>query len=138
MAGACVFDIIISKLCHQYEPSLIVLLKINKDLEIVFYNTILIFDLAIIFLIKGGEKPMLDAEEVTKQWSKFRGKYGVSIGENWVQKAVMIHYHVYYYLYKLGCIDNDLDWFVIDHFCEPINKDQNRVVTFFLPIDWDW
>ena len=71
--------------------------------------------------MKTVEKPMLDTEKVAEQWPKFRGEYRALIGDDWVQKAVMTHYHVYYNLYKSRCIDGNLNRFVVDHLDESIN-----------------
>ena len=44
-----------------------VLLEIDKSLEIDFYYTVLSFDLAISLQIKGAKESMLDAKEVAEQ-----------------------------------------------------------------------
>ena len=59
--------------------------------------------------MKGGKKPTLDAKKVAKQWLEFWGKKTASIGDNWILRAVVMYYHVYYNLCKPVCIDNDLD-----------------------------
>ena len=73
--------------------------------------------------MEGGKKPTLNAEEVAKQWPEFRDEKRASIGNDWVWETVMTYYHIYYNLCKPGCIDDDHDWFVIDHHCESINND---------------
>ena len=95
MAGACVFGIIISKFGNWKESGLIVLIKIDKNLKKNFYSIVLPFSLAVSLQIKGVEKPMLDAEEVREQWPEFRDKKRASIGNNWVYKTVVTHYHIY-------------------------------------------
>ena len=47
IASAGIFGIIITKLCHGKKPYPIILLKINKGLEIGFYYAILLFGLTI-------------------------------------------------------------------------------------------
>ena len=47
MANGSIFRIIIDSLYYKKKPYLIILLKINKNLKIDFYYTILFFDLAI-------------------------------------------------------------------------------------------
>ena len=138
MASARIFGVIISKFSHWQKPGLIIRLEINKSLKIGFHGIVLLFGLAISLRMKGIEKPMLDAGEVTKQSSAFWGKKKASICDNWVRKAVVMHYHVHYNLCKSGCIDGDLDQFIVDHLCEPINNDYNKVVTVSLLINWYW
>ena len=79
--------------------------------------------MAVSLWIGGSEKSMLDAKEVAKQWPEFQGKEKASIDDNWVQKTVVIYYHVYYDFCKLRCIDSDFDWFIIDHIYKPIKND---------------
>ena len=71
--------------------------------------------------MKGGKKPTLDAKEVIEQWLEFWGEERASIDDDWVRKTVVTYYHVYNNLWKLRCIDGDLNWFIVDHLCEPIN-----------------
>ena len=54
VAGASIFDIIISKLCHGKKICPIILLKFDKNLEVDFYCTIQPFSLAICLQIKGN------------------------------------------------------------------------------------
>ena len=63
---ARVFVIIISKFGHWFEATLIVLLEIDKSLEVSLYDIILSFCLAVSLQIKGGEKLTVDAKEVIK------------------------------------------------------------------------
>ena len=137
MAGTCVFDIIVSKLVYWYKLSPIVLLEIEKSLKVSFHSTDLPFGLAVSLRIKGRGKLMLNAKEVAEQWPEFWDEEGVLIGNDWVWKTVVIYYHAYYNLCKPGCINGNLDQFVVDHFYEPINDDLNRGVTVFLLIDWN-
>ena len=70
--------------------------------------------------MKGSGKPTLNIKEVTKWWPKFQDENKASIGDYWAWKTMVIHYYVYYNIYKLGCINSNFDWFRVDHFCEPI------------------
>ena len=54
MAGASIFGIIISKLCHKKKLYLIILFKINKSSKIGFYYFILSLNLAIYWKIESG------------------------------------------------------------------------------------
>ena len=123
MANARIFGIIISIFGHWQEPSLIILLEIDKSSEIGYYGTDLPFGLAVSLRMEGGEKPTLNAKEVVKWWPEFQSEKKASISKNWVQKTVVTHYHIYYNLCKPEYINGDLDRFVIDHLCEPINND---------------
>lgn len=67
IVGAGIFSIVICKLSYWQEPDLIVLLKINKDLKIYFYYTILIFGLVINFRVKCSKKSVFDFKKIIKQ-----------------------------------------------------------------------
>ena len=64
IANANIFGIIISKLYHKKKLYLIILLEINKNLEISFYYTILPFNLAVNLYVEGDDKFLLDAKEI--------------------------------------------------------------------------
>ena len=67
MASAYILSIVISKVGHRQESSLVILLEVDKRLEIRFYRTILTFCLAVCLQVKGGGESPLDAEEVAEQ-----------------------------------------------------------------------
>ena len=46
----------------------------------------------------------------------------------------MPHYDVDNNLSKAQGVNSDLNWLVINHFCEPVDDDEDRVVTVSLPI----
>ena len=71
--------------------------------------------------MEGSSKPTLNAKEIAKQWPEFQVVKRASFDDNWVWKAIMTHYHVYYDFCKPKCIKNDLNRFVIDYLCKPIN-----------------
>ena len=48
---------------------------------------------------------------------------------------MLMYYRVYDDFCKLGCIEDDLGQFVVDHLHEPINNNQNKVVTVSFSID---
>ena len=50
----------------------------------------------------------------------------------------MSHYHVNDDLSKARSVDGDLDWLVMNHFCEPIDDDKDWVVTVSLLIRRNW
>ena len=132
MASGSIFGIIIYKLGYGQKLSLIVLLEIDEGLEVSFHYTILSFNLPVSLQMDGGSKPMLDTKEVAKQWPEFQSKKRASIDNNWVWKGVVMHYHVYYNLYKLECINSNLYQFVMDHLCEPITY---NYITVPFPMD---
>ena len=47
----------------------------------------------------------------------------------------MTYYHIYDNFCKPGCIEGDLDQFVVDYLYKAINNDQNGVIIVFFPID---
>ena len=63
-AGAGILTIVIGKLRHRKKPCPIILLKVDKSLEISFYCTILPLCLAIYLRIEGSEEFLLDAKEI--------------------------------------------------------------------------
>ena len=88
--------------------------------------------------LKSSRKPPFNAEKVAEQWPELQGQKKASIGDNLMQEPMVTYYHVYDDLCKPGCIKGDFDRFVGDYLPEPINDDQNRVVTVIFPINWDW
>ena len=64
MASTDIFGVVIGKLCYRKKPCLIILLEIDKDLEIGFYHTILPLNLAICLWVKDGEKFVLDIKKI--------------------------------------------------------------------------
>lgn len=66
MPGASAFYMIISKFSYWQDPSLVILLIINKNTKISFYNTVLSFDLAISLRIKSHKESLLNFQEKIK------------------------------------------------------------------------
>ena len=60
MAGASIFGIIISKLYYKKKLYPIILLKVNKNLEVSFYCIILPLNLAICLWVEDDEEFLLD------------------------------------------------------------------------------
>ena len=85
--------------------------------------------------MESGRKFLFNAKEVAEQWPEFQGEEGVSIGDNWVLEFVMTYYHIYDGFCKPGYIEVDHDQFVVDHLCELINNNQNKIVTISFSID---
>ena len=50
----------------------------------------------------------------------------------------MPHYYVNDDLSKAWGVDGDLDCFVINHLCEPVNNDNYQVIAVLLPIRQSW
>ena len=64
IANANILSIIVGKLYHRKKLCLIILLKVDKNLEIGFHCAILPFDLTVrLWMESGGEFP-LDAKEI--------------------------------------------------------------------------
>ena len=85
MTSTGVLSIIISKLGHWREPSPVVLLEVDKGLEIRLYGAVLLLGLPVCLRMEGGRKPFLDAKKVAERWPEFRGEKGASIGHNQVE-----------------------------------------------------
>ena len=82
MASACILGVIISKLGYWQELCLIILLEIDKCLEVDFHCTILIFGLAVSLKMKESGKAAFDPEEIIKQWPELQDEKRVSISHN--------------------------------------------------------
>ena len=64
VANAGILGIVIGKFYHKKKPCPIILLTVNKSLEISFYCTILLLNLAVCLRVEGGKKSPLDAKEI--------------------------------------------------------------------------
>ena len=59
-----IFSVIIGKLYHKKKLCPIILLKVDKSLEVGFYCIILSLSLAVYLQVKSGKKFLLDIEEI--------------------------------------------------------------------------
>ena len=66
MTNVCNFYHITSKLHHQKKTLLIIILKINKNLQIRFYSTFLVLNLTIYLKIKTGENFLINTKKIAK------------------------------------------------------------------------
>ena len=64
MAGAGILGIVVSKLRHGKKSCPIILLEVDKSLEVGFHHTILPLSLAVRLQVEGGEESPLDAKEI--------------------------------------------------------------------------
>ena len=64
MANASILGIIIGKLHHRKKLCPIILLKVDKSLEVGFHYAILSFGLTIRLWIEGGGESPLNAKEI--------------------------------------------------------------------------
>ena len=64
MAGAAIFGIVASKFRYEKKPCPIILLKVDKGLEISFYYIILPLSLAVRLEVESGGESLLDAKEI--------------------------------------------------------------------------
>ena len=64
MANASILSIVVSKLRHGKKSYPIILLKVDKSLEVGFHGTIMPLNLAIRLQVKDGGEFLLDAEEI--------------------------------------------------------------------------
>ena len=54
--------------------SFIVLFKVDKNLKLSFYSTVLRFCLAICPRVKGGKEPLFDIKKIAKQWPELKSE----------------------------------------------------------------
>ena len=64
VAGAGILGIVVSKLRHGKKPCPIILLKVDKSLEVGFHRTILLCNLTVRLRVEDGEESPLDAKEI--------------------------------------------------------------------------
>ena len=64
VAGAGIFGIIVSKLRHGKKPYPIILLEVDKSLEVGFHCTILPLSLAVCLRVKSGGESPLNTKEI--------------------------------------------------------------------------
>ena len=64
MASTNICSVIVSKLHHNKKPYLIILLKIDKNLEINFYYIILPLNLAVYLQIESDKEFLFDIKEI--------------------------------------------------------------------------
>ena len=64
VASTGIFGIIIGKFCYKKKLYLIILLKVDKNLKISFYYTILPFNLVVYLRIKSGKKSLLNIKKI--------------------------------------------------------------------------
>ena len=65
VAGAGIFGIVVGELRLGKKLCPIILLKVDKGLEVSFYRTILLLSLAVCLWVEGGKESLLDAKEIT-------------------------------------------------------------------------
>ena len=64
MASAGILGIVVSELRYGKKLCLIILLKVDKSLEVGFHRTILPLSLTVCLWVEGGEESPLDAKEI--------------------------------------------------------------------------
>ena len=64
IVNTSIFDFVINKLSNLQELYLIILVKINKNSKLYFYNTILFFYLLISLRVKNNKKFLLNIKKV--------------------------------------------------------------------------
>ena len=64
IVNTSIFDFVINKLSNLQELYLIILVKINKNSKLHFYNTILFFYLLISLRVKNNKKFLLNIKKV--------------------------------------------------------------------------
>ena len=129
-----IVGVVVGKLHHQKEPCPVILLSIYKGMKVCFHGAILAFRLFIGLRVECGGELSFDVEEVTERGPKLGYKNRSSVTYNRVQKAVMSYHLVYNYFRWSRSINGDFDWFVVHHFGQPVNNDQNEVVAVAFPV----
>ena len=61
MAGGGILGVVIGELCHEKKLCPIILLEVDKSLEVGFYHTILPFDLLVHLRVESSRKFLLNA-----------------------------------------------------------------------------
>ena len=64
VTGADIYDIVVSKFCHEKKPCQIILLEVDKSSEVNFYRTILSLSLAVRLREEGDEESPHDVKEI--------------------------------------------------------------------------
>ena len=64
VAGAGIFGIIVGELCHEKKLCSIILLEVDKGLEVGFYCIILPLSLAVCLLVESGEESLFDVKKI--------------------------------------------------------------------------
>ena len=64
VAGVGILGIVVSKLRHEKKSCPIILLEVDKSLEVGFHCTILPLSLAVRLRVEGGGESPLDAKEI--------------------------------------------------------------------------
>ena len=64
MANVNIFGIIISKLRYEKKPCPVILLKVDKDLDVGFYHAILLFGLIVHLWVKDGGESSLNTKKI--------------------------------------------------------------------------
>ena len=64
IAGAGILGIVVNELCHEKKLCPVILLEVDKGLEVGFYRTILPLSLAVCLRVEGGGESLLDVEEI--------------------------------------------------------------------------
>ena len=67
MVNVYIFCVAVTKLNYWYKPGPIVLLIINKNLEVYFYSAILLFILIVNLRVESGKKLLFYVTKLTKQ-----------------------------------------------------------------------
>ena len=67
----CIFGIIVKKLGYWYKLGPIVLLEIDKNLEVRWHYAVLLLSLTVSLRVKYGRKPTFDAKKEEEQWPDF-------------------------------------------------------------------
>ena len=67
VTGACVLRIVISELSHWQKPILVILLEVDKGLEVRLHGAVLPLGLPVCLRMEGDREPSLDVEKVAKQ-----------------------------------------------------------------------
>ena len=71
VAGTGIHGIVVCKLCYEKKLYLIILLKLNKDLEVSFYHVTLPFCLTVRLWVEGDKKSPLNVEKIAQIEQEF-------------------------------------------------------------------
>lgn len=125
MVSVCIPGIIISKLNNKPKLFSVILYPIDKEPKIYFYYIVLSFSLPINLRVKSYRKLLLDVKESSKQKTEIKSKNKVFVTDYWRLEILVFHYYINHNFYKVGYIDSNLNWLVINSFYKTINNDKN-------------
>ncbi len=134
MIRTCILGIAVYKLGHRQVPSSIILLPIDKHVEVHFHCDVLSIGLAAGSLVKSDEEFSFNSQKITEWGLELDHENWPSVTNYQVLRTMVLHHHVYDHFHKTQRINGNLNWLVIHHFCKWVDNDEYRVEAVALLI----